>query len=75
MHIEDPIFRRASAPLAGMVVTEQDIFPDIPETELLPSLVLFAFDLRVFDLLHVKLCHLNSRPTNRQDLMNSTRPS
>ena len=70
MHIEDWVFRLALAPLTGMVVTEQHIFPDIPEAQLWSLLVRYAFDLRIFDLLHVKLCHLNDRPTNRQDSVN-----
>ena len=59
MHIQDQVFRLALTPLASMVVTKQYIFPHIPETELRSLLVFHTLDLRISDLLQVKLCYLN----------------
>src|SRR5579883_2089754 len=60
----------ALAPLTAVGVSCQHIFPDIPETELWPFLVGFAFDGRVLQLLKIKLSHLNDGPTNGQEPMN-----
>ena len=69
IHIEDAIFGLALAPLTGMLVSPQHIFPDIPEAKLWPLLILFPCNLRMLDLLEIKLCHLNRRLADRQEVM------
>src|SRR6266487_508861 len=71
MHIEDGIFGFALAPLTGMPVSPEHIFPDIPEAKLWPLLILFPFNLRICDLLDIKQCHLNRRLADRQELMHT----
>src|SRR5690348_5190149 len=70
MHAQDRVFRLALTPLAGMMAPCQNVFSHIPETELWPLLILLAFNVRVLDLLDVKLCHLNSDLTGRKQPVN-----
>ncbi len=46
MDSEPVVFRLALTPLTHMTISGQDIFPDIPETELWTVLVLLALDRR-----------------------------
>src|SRR5437764_12639037 len=69
MHIEDAIFGCALAPLTGMPVSPQHIFPDIPEAKLWPLLIRFPRNLRMVDLLDIKLCRLDRGLAHRQELM------
>src|SRR2546421_11168415 len=70
MHIEDRIFGLAVTPLAEVSIPKKNIFACIPEVELRAFLVLLPFYLRILHLLDIKLCYLDSRATNRQDLVN-----
>ena len=47
MDSENSVFRLALTPLTHMTISGQDIFPDIPETELWTVLVVQASGLRV----------------------------
>ena len=53
-----------------MAVPCQHIFTRIPEPQLRPLLVLHALDFRIFDLLQVKLCHLDGGFADWQELVN-----
>jgi hypothetical protein len=69
MHIENAIFGCAFAPLATMAISPQHIFPNILETKLWSLLIRFSFNLRIFDLLDIKLCHLNHGLADRQEVV------
>src|SRR6266700_2882687 len=72
MDSEHGVLRLALTPLAHMTVSRQDIFPDIPETELWTVLVVLPLDLRGAYLLDVELCHLDGGPAHRQQLVSQT---
>lgn len=57
VHIKYLILRFPFAALAGMPIPEQYIFTYIPETELLPLLILCVLNIRVFDFLDIKRCN------------------
>ena len=69
MHIQNLVPRFALAPLTDMIITEEHIFSRIPEAQLWPLLVLDTFNLRVLELLEIKLCHLNRGPADFQQRM------
>src|SRR5260370_37273840 len=70
MDSENAVLRLALTPLTHMSISGQDIFPDIPETELWTLLVLLALDRRRAYLLDVELRHLDAGPAHRQQLVN-----
>ena len=47
------------AMLALVIVTEQDIFPRVPEAKLFALLVLFTANLRILEQLRIELRHFH----------------
>ena len=59
MDIQDLVLRLALTPLAAMSISEKHIFSGIVEASLWTLLIVFPLNVRVLDLLKVKLGDLN----------------
>ena len=66
VHVKDFIFRLAMAALAGMSIAEQDVFTDIPKTELFSLLILYTSNIWVLNLLDVEAGRFNGDAENWQ---------
>ena len=62
MNIQHTVLRLSVAALALMVVSEEDVFPQVPESHLLAFLVFGTGDVGVLDFLHVELRGLDDDP-------------
>lgn len=70
MHTEDRIVRFSMTPLASMPVPKEHILPYIPEAQLWAFLIRFALDLRMAELLKIKLRDFDNGSANGQELVN-----
>jgi len=70
MHTEDRIVRFPMTPLASMPITKEHILPHIPEAQLWAFLIRFALDLRMAELLKIKLRDFDNGSANGQELVN-----
>ena len=66
MNIQDRVFRLSFTMLTFMPIPCQDIFPDIPKTKLISFLIFVTGDVRILDLLCIKLGNLDDDTGYRQ---------
>ena len=67
MDIENLVTRLAVAVLAGVTVTEKNVFSGVPEPHLFALLVLLALYVGIFKQLRIELCHLDDGLCYRQE--------
>ena len=69
MDIENLVTRLAVAVLAGVTVTEKNVFSGVPEPHLFALLVLLTLYVGVFEQLCIELCHLDDCLGHREERM------